>query len=345
MIHPSNLHSHQTETPSLSTDQFKSNIETALSDDLLQLIFTFLPVYGRASSVLALVSKKWRRLFDGQHLLKRLKNGQFPFSANYLISISSLAKNKATFAKIQTALGLWLDTLIPNCTQKSPHASFILDNIWLNPVHSDLSCSHSEIAEVLKKIKNMQMTCYMPWLHLPTVAKRENLPEKILKEALRLRYLQLLDIPNNQRTFKICHFAVLHCGESLEFVPENLRTVEICRAAVQRNGYDIQFVPDNQKTPELYLLAVQSNGHALQYVPSNLRSAKICLSAVQRIGIFFEMIPENLKTAEICRAAVQKKGQALKFVPKNLKTAEICLVAVQQAGLALEFVPENLKTA
>jgi hypothetical protein len=214
---------------------------------------------------LLLVSKKWRRIFDDQHLLKRLKNGQFPLNVDSPISFSALAKNKETGGEIQTTLGLWLDVLIPKCSQNSPHALFILENIWLNPIHSDLSCPHSKIAEVLKKIKNMQMKCYMLWLHL--YSARENLPEKTLKEALRLGYLRLSDIPNNQRTFEIYHIAVLYNGESLESVPENFRTVEICK--LQQNGLAFEFVPEQLRTAEICQLAIEPLAQIYIRFPTN----------------------------------------------------------------------------
>jgi hypothetical protein len=143
------------------------------------------------------VSKEYQRLFNDQHLLKRLKNGKFPHFFDDSRIISSLAKNKEVFEKIHTALGFWMNALIPNSIEET-NTSFILENMWLAPFNSHLHCPDPKIENILRSLEKLKITTYMPWQHLKSVVEKENLPEKTLKEALRLEYLSLTDIPINQ---------------------------------------------------------------------------------------------------------------------------------------------------
>jgi hypothetical protein len=176
--------------------------------------------------------------------------------------------------------------------------------MWLSPFNPCLSSSYPKIDTVLRSLQKMNLTTYIPSKHLHTVVGKENLPEKTLKDTLRLGYFW-----------------------SLSFIPENQRTLKICLTAVQQKGSDLQYVPENQRTAEICMVAVKQSGSVLQHVPKNLRIAEICMIAVQQDGGTLFHVPENQRTPEICLAAVQQNGRALQFVPENLRTYDICLAA------------------
>jgi hypothetical protein len=343
-----------------------------LPEEILSKILKFLlPVLGEGKwNAHAFVSKKWKRFFDG-NLLNCLQKGDFPRASDRHILISSLVKDKETLDKIHKALGkYWIYLMISKCRDES-EASFILANIWLTPlpIDSSLLANHyPKIVDLLKTLMKLNTTDYLPNKDLCFVIQGAKLPEKTLKEAVRLGYLSsLILIPEDQRTLKICLTAVQKNGNDLRYVPEELRISEIYLAAVQ-NGYALQKVPKNMKTNAICWAAVQRDGLALEFVPENLRTTGICMIAmgqnrrafkfvpeqikmrlnclafVQQEGCMLEYVPEKLKTLEMCLSAVQQQGLALRYVPENLKTTEICGAAVQQNGLALQDVPENKRT-
>jgi hypothetical protein len=281
------------ESHPLATNNF--NIETALPAEPVRMIFNFLPVLGKEWNAPTFVCKRWSRLFEEQHLFKCLKKGQYPLFLDRPVLVSTFAQNITTLDKINKALGCWINPFIRNYSQTS-NVSFIVDNMWLTSFDPHLSCPHPEINKILKSVEKLDIAVYLPDKHFQSVIKQEKLPEKILKEALRLEYIwsekilkevlrleyiRLSHISFNQRTTEICLIAVQKEGLDLEHVPENLKNPEICLIAVQKHGLALQFVPDNQRTNEICLAAVQQNEIAVRYVPEHIRISVLSLELMK----------------------------------------------------------------
>jgi hypothetical protein len=184
-----------------------------------------------------------------------------------------------------------MDVLIGKCTAE-PEALFILENMWLTPFDTRCSCLDPTIERVLRSLEHI--TIYIPRKHLRFVS--ENIPDKTLKEVLRLGYLMLFEIPEKRRTPEICMIAVRQRGDNLREIPSNLITPEMCMIAVRQTGWALSFVPEGLKTAEICLAAVQQNGLAIRFVPENLRSHHICMAAVQQNGLALSDVPDKGKT-------------------------------------------------
>ena len=126
------------------------------------------------------------------------------------------------------------------------------------------------------------------------------------------------NIPDNEKTNKLCVFAVQQNGQNLQFVPPNKITDEICKIAVQQNYNALEYVPENKKIYELCNIAVQQNGNALRHVPNDNKTYELCKISVQLAGKALQYVPEDKKTIEICRTAVSRNIDSLHFVPKDI---------------------------
>lgn len=65
---------------------------------------------------------------------------------------------------------------------------------------------------------------------------------------------------------EVVNFALKKSGINLVYIPESERTEAVCLKAVESNGLALAFVPESLQTPDICLAAVLQNPYAIQYV-------------------------------------------------------------------------------
>lgn len=65
-------------------------------------------------------------------------------------------------------------------------------------------------------------------------------------------------------------------GLFLENIPENERTARLCRIAVKQNSLAIKYVPNTHLDYKICLEAVKKKRHTIKYVPSRFVNSKMC---------------------------------------------------------------------
>lgn len=179
-----------------------------------------------------------------------------------------------------------------------------------------------------------------------TVVTRDRNYESAWISSLRRFECSLQDIPESERSIRVCRQAIKNNPRDFYYVPDSVKSHSLCALAMKKEPKMLLFLPLHLQSKALYRNAVRMEGQLLSNVPIAYRCEDLYLAAVQNNGLSIEYIPHLDVTAKIARVAVRSNGEALRYVPVQLITKSLCDEAIrcEPFGAALPFVPAAYRT-
>lgn len=128
-------------------------------------------------------------------------------------------------------------------------------------------------------------------------------------------------------------------------IPVEQRTIKVCKYAMSKNASSFKYVPIEIITPNMCFQYIESE-HDLEYIPAPLLTFEMCLCAINKIKIdcyndvfsryhnpfdtIFKCIPKSLWNKELCIEVLKCGGyNTFKNIPEQLWTDEICKIAIK----------------
>ena len=115
------------------------------------------------------------------------------------------------------------------------------------------------------------------------------------------------NIPDIDKTYDLCLFAVNAYCHLIKYVPPNHRTDELYNIAVKENGHLIKEVPEERKTLEMCIWAVQCNLSLIHHVPVQFLDevtkhevTKYKVNNTPEISYESITVPENSEECPVC---------------------------------------------
>jgi len=164
--------------------------------------------------------------------------------------------------------------------------------------------------------------------------------------------MKLHDIPDENKTPELIHFAINKNGMALQFVPSAMKSRGMVYEAIRKNGMSLQFAGEFLHDNNMVKLALNINGLALQFADDFKSDIEVVYVAIIQNGMALQFADQSLRgesdasvnVIQLCITAVKQNGMALQFVLGELKNnKDIVFTALLNNKHALQFVSKVLQ--
>ena len=158
-------------------------------------------------------------------------------------------------------------------------------------------------------------------------------------------YIQLLNansvglhlIPEEDRLFRLCEYAVGLYPLALEAVPMKYRIPSLCYNTVRANGTAIKYVPLHLYSDELFLIGAISTPEVSRYIEFTININVLLAIASHHNSLW--RLKDYQKVESVCLRGVTC-GSPLHDVPVFSRTKAICIEAIKVNPAQYYDVPE-----
>ena len=174
----------------------------------------------------------------------------------------------------------------------------------------------------LYKIKKGKITIHDLYIPKSTTiigqCRYDRLTEEICLELINQDPFNLIDIPEEKRTYVVCLNAVKQDGYTLKYVPKDIITYGLCLEAVSkcsRLSSPLEFVPDKFKYFDVCCEALRWNWNAVSFLPKKFKTHDLLLRAIRYNPQCIELLKPRAISYKMARLAVKLDMDTIVYVP------------------------------
>lgn len=148
----------------------------------------------------------------------------------------------------------------------------------------------------------------------------DRLTEEICFELINQDPFNLIDIPEEKRTYGVCLKAVKKDGYTLKYVPKDIITYELCLEAVSkcsRLSSPLEFISDKFKTYEICYEAIKWNCNAISFIPKKFKTQDFLFRAIRYNPQCIEFLKPREISYKMATLAVKLDMDTIIYVPNK----------------------------